>query len=54
MAFDPASKPKEVLTVVIAAGLFIFRASVFSASEAFKAADEFVAETEKRTGKLNP
>lgn len=54
MPLNPDDKPKEFLTVLVAAGLMIFRQNVYGASEAFKAAEEFVAEAEKRVGKLNP
>jgi hypothetical protein len=54
MPLDPETKPKEFLTVLVAAGLLIFRPSVFGPTEAFKSAEEFVAEAERRTGKMNP
>lgn len=54
MPLDPETNPKAFLTIVIAAGLLIFRQNVLGASEAFKAADEFVREVESRFGKLNP
>jgi hypothetical protein len=54
MPFNPDEKPKEFLTVLVAAGLLIFQPKVFGTAEAFKLAEEFVAEAEKRTGKLNP
>ena len=54
MPFDPDENPKGFLTVIVAAGLLIFRQNVSDASEAFKAAEEFVAEAERRVGKLNP
>jgi len=54
MPLDPDKNPKGFLTIIVAAGLLIFRQNVSGASEAFKAAEEFVAETERRFGKLNP
>jgi hypothetical protein len=54
MPLDPETKPCEFLTILVAAGLLIFRQNVYSISEAFKAAEEFVTETEKRFGELNP
>ena len=50
---DPDKNPKELLTVLVAAGLLIFKTHN-SSQEAFKVAEQFVAETEKRVGKLNP
>ena len=54
MALDPETKPREFLTVLVAAGLFIFRPNVLGAEEAFKAAEQFIAEAERRVGKINP
>lgn len=54
MPIDPDTNPKAFLTIAVAAGLLIFRQNVFGASEAFKLADEFVTEAERRFGKLNP
>lgn len=54
MALDPDTKPKEFLTVIVAAGLFIFRPNVLGAEEAFRAAESFIAEAERRIGKINP
>ena len=54
MPFDPAQKPREFLTILVAAGLLIFRKEVLGTQYAFKVADEFVVEVEKRVGKLNP
>lgn len=54
MALDPENKPKEFLTLIVATGLFIFRPHPGGATEAFNAAEEFIAEAERRTGKLNP
>jgi hypothetical protein len=52
--FNREKNPKEALTILIAAGLLIFRDNVFGAEEAYKVAEQFVAETERRVGKLNP
>jgi hypothetical protein len=54
MALDPETKPREFMTVIVAAGLLIFRSDIHGASDAFKVAEEFVAEAERRVGKLNP
>lgn len=54
MALDPETKPREFLTVLIAAGLFIFRQDITAAPQAFDAAEQFVAEAERRVGKINP
>ena len=52
---DPDSNPREFLTLIIAAGLFIFRnAYNYGAADAFRAAEEFVAEAERRVGKIEP
>jgi hypothetical protein len=51
--FDPEKNPKEALTILIAAGLLIFKTHN-SAQEAFKVAEQFVAETERHVGRLNP
>ncbi len=54
MPLDPENKPREFLTVLVAAGLLIVRQNVLGAADAYKAAEEFVAGTERRIGKLNP
>lgn len=54
MPLDPDEKPREFLTVLVAAGLLIFRPNVNDDGDVFKAAEEFVAEAERRFGKLNP
>jgi hypothetical protein len=54
MPFCPDTHPKETLTVLVAALLLTFNDRVRSSSEAFQVAEEFVVETEKRTGRLNP
>jgi hypothetical protein len=54
MPLDPDERPREFLTILVAAGLLIFRSNINGAGDAFKAAEEFVAETERRFGKLNP
>jgi hypothetical protein len=51
---DPDTKPREFLTVLVAAGLLIFRPTINGPSDAFDMADRFVTEAEKRVGKLNP
>lgn len=51
---DPETNPKGFLTVLVAAGLLIFRQNVHGAADAFKVAEEFVTEAERRVGKLNP
>ena len=54
MPLDPETQPRELITILVAAGMLIFRPGVSGPSEAFKAAEEFVAEAERRFGKLNP
>ena len=54
MPLNPDEKPREFLMVLVAAGLMIFNQKIYGASEAFRAAQEFVAETEKHVGALNP
>lgn len=54
MPLDPDNKPREFITVLVAAGLLIFSAEVNGPADAFATAEQFVAETEKRVGKLNP
>jgi hypothetical protein len=54
MPLDPETNPKAFLTVAVAAGLLIFWANIFGAEEAFKVAEQFVTEAERRVGKLNP
>jgi hypothetical protein len=49
----PEKNPKELLTVLVAAALLIFKTHN-SSQEVLKVAEQFVAETEKRVGKLNP
>jgi hypothetical protein len=53
MPLDPDENPRGFLTVIIAAGLLIFRQNVNGTEQAFKVADQFVAETERRFGSLN-
>ena len=54
MALDPDEHPKEFLTVIIAAGLMIFGNKPWSTEQYFDAAEKFIAEAERRVGKLNP
>ena len=54
MALDLDADPKGFMTILVAAGLLIFRPGVQSPKEAFKTADEFVDEAERRFGRLNP
>jgi hypothetical protein len=51
---DPEKKPKEFLTVIVAAGLLMFKPGMYSVEESYKIAGHFVEETERRVGKLNP
>ena len=54
MPFSPDTHPKEALTVLVATLLLVFNDHVQTSAEAFQVAEEFVVETEKRTGRLNP
>lgn len=54
MPLNPEDQPREFITVLVAAGLLIFSAKVNGPAEAFTTAEQFVAEAEKRVGKLNP
>lgn len=51
---DPAAKPKEALTTVIAAALMIFSNKPWQTKDYFEAAETFIAEAERRYGKINP
>jgi hypothetical protein len=54
MALDPENKPREFLIILVATGLRIFGNKPWDDSQHFDAAEKFVAEAEKRYGKLNP
>lgn len=54
MALDPENKPKEFLTILVAAGLLIFGNRNWSIVETFGQAEAFVREAESRYGRLNP
>jgi hypothetical protein len=54
MALNPDDKPKEFLTILVAAGLLIFGNKPWSVPDHFTHAEAFVAEVEKRYGRLNP
>jgi hypothetical protein len=54
MPLNPEEKPREFLIILVATGLRIFGNKAWSDSEHFDAAEKFVAEAEKRYGKLNP
>jgi hypothetical protein len=54
MALDPYKMPREFITVIVAAGLLIFGNKPWSTGETFDAAEKFVAEAERRYGKMNP
>jgi hypothetical protein len=53
MWFDPDENPRAFVTALVAMALLVFHRSAPFASEAWKKADEFVAEAEKRYGKLS-
>jgi hypothetical protein len=54
MALNPDEKPKEFLCIVLAVGLKVFGPQAWSDEDRFNAAEKFIAEAEKRYGKLNP
>ncbi|MDE2471020.1 MAG: hypothetical protein KGL35_20325 [Bradyrhizobium sp.] len=49
---EPDENPREFLTLLVAAGIFIFNPNTYIAVEAFRAAESFVAEAEKRIGSV--
>jgi hypothetical protein len=53
-SIDPTEKPREFLATVLAAALLVFNDQVHGSSEAFKVAEEFITEAEKRYGKIKP
>jgi hypothetical protein len=54
MPLDPEQKPREFLTVLVAAGLLIFGNKPWSIEQCFDNAERFMGEAEKRVGRLNP
>lgn len=52
--FDPDKNPKGFLTILVAGGIVVFNPEKFDVQEAYAKAEEFIAETEKRYGSLNP
>lgn len=53
MPFNPDEKPKQFLTMLVAAGLKIFGNKPWSNEQYFNAAEDFVKEMESRYGKLD-
>jgi hypothetical protein len=53
MALDPDAVPREALVILVAAGLRVFSMYSEPNGTCFDRAEEFVAEAEKRYGKLN-
>lgn len=51
-ALNPDDNPRAFLIVLVAAGLLIFNQKIGGADDAFRVADQFVAETERRFGRL--
>lgn len=51
---DPEEKPREFLTMLLAAGLMVFKTPSPTPENALDTAAEFVAAAEKRFGPLNP
>jgi hypothetical protein len=54
MPLNPDEKPKEFLIIILAVGLKVFGNKPWSDEQHFEAAEKFIAEAEKRYGKLNP
>lgn len=54
MALDPENRPREFLTILVAAGLLLFGNKLWSTAEHFDAAEKFVKEAETRYGRMNP
>jgi hypothetical protein len=54
MPFDPDQNIREIVSLVVAGALLVFRPAVQTAKQAFDIAEEFAAEAETRHGKLNP
>lgn len=54
MALDPENKPREFLILLVATGLKIFGNKPWGPADYFIEAESFVAEAEKRYGRLNP
>ena len=53
MVLNPEEKPKEFLTILVALGLRLFGPNAWTDEDRFNAAEKFVAEAERRYGKLN-
>jgi hypothetical protein len=51
---DPDSKPREFLTLILAAALLVFSEKTNGPVDAFVRAGDFIDEAEKRMGPLNP
>lgn len=54
MAVNPDEKPREFLAILVATGLRLFGHQAWTDEDRFNAAEKFVAEAERRYGKLNP
>lgn len=48
--FDPDKEPKKFVTLLVAAGLFIFKNNIANPKDAFERAKEFADESEKQIG----
>ena len=54
MKFNPEEDPRGFLLFMVAAGLMVFQKPSPGAAASWKLAEEFIAETERRVGKIIP
>lgn len=54
MNLDPDKSPRDFLLTLVAAGIMIWKDQSVTASQAWTLAEQFVAEGERKLGKLTP